>query len=300
MKTILNTLKKIKGGCTILLVRFSAILPDKMALKMLFRIYIGTNLDINNPKTYSEKIQWFKLYGLKPEYTMMVDKYLVKDYVASIIGDEYIIPNYGAWEHFDDIDFGKLPNQFVLKTNHDSGGIVICTDKNNFDKEKAKLKLDKSLKRNYGRLYREKQYSKVHRKILAEKFLVDESGCDLKDYKFFCFNGKVAMLFIAANRFNQEETSFDFFDRDFNHLPIIYGHPHSKTPIKKPSSFDKMISLAEKLSKGMPQVRIDFYDVNGQVYFGELTFTSNSGLVPILPVEWDRYMGDLFKLPNKN
>lgn len=273
-------------------------MSDEKYLKLLYRVNIGKKLNLENPQTYNEKLQWLKINDRKDIYTEMVDKHLVKDYVKKIIGEEYIIPTLGVWDSFDEINFEKLPEQFVLKCTHDSGGLIICTDKNKLDKVKAKKKLEKCLKINYYKRFREWPYKNVKPRIIAEKYMVDESGTELKDYKFFCFDGKVKAMFIATDRSDPNtETKFDFFDRDFNHLPFINGHPNSDKKIKKPESFEKMIELAEKLSVGMPQVRIDFYDIYGQVYFGEITFFHWSGTKPFEPEEWDYTFGSWIELP---
>ena len=201
----------------------------------------------------------------------------------------------GVWDKFDDIDFAQLPNQFVLKTTHDSGGIVIVKDKNKMDMQKARKKLEKSLQRKYFLMSREYPYKDVKPRIIAEKFMVDESGTELKDYKFFCFNGEVKFLFVATDR--PFDTRFDFFDADFNHLPFKQGHPWAKKEIKKPANFEEMKRAAAALSKGMPHVRVDLYNINGEIYFGELTFFHFSGVVPFEPAEWDEKIGDYLKLP---
>lgn len=274
--------------------------PDKAYLKLMYRFRMGKPLNLESPETYNEKLQWLKLYDRNPEYSIMVDKIAVKDYVRNIIGEEYIIPTLGVWNSPDDIDFKALPDQFVLKCNHDSGGLVICNDKSKLDIDKAKTGLRKALKRRYFYHGREWPYKNVKPQILAEKYMVDESGYELKDYKIFCFNGEPKVMFIASDRSSKtEETKFDFFDMDFNHLPFLNGHPNSKKPIKKPVSLEKMKELARKLSKGIPQVRIDFYDINGHIYFGEITFSHWSGMVPFEPEEWDYKLGEMIDLPGK-
>lgn len=269
-------------------------------LKRLYRAQMKKELNLDNPKTYNEKLQWLKLYDRNPLYTKMVDKYEVKRYVADLIGDEYIIPTIGVWDRFDDIDFDKLPNQFVLKCTHDSGGLVICKDKSKLDLEAAKLKICKSLNRNYYYQGREWAYKDVKPRIIAENYMVDESGYELKDYKFFCFNGVVKAMFIATDRqVVGEETKFDFFDADFNHLPFTNGHPNSKQIIQKPTQFEQMKQLAVILSDGIPHARIDFYEIKGQIYFGEITLSHWSGMVPFEPEEWDYIFGEWLTLPDK-
>lgn len=253
-------------------------------------------LNLKNPQTFNEKLQWIKLYDHNPLYTTLVDKYRVKEYVKSHIGDEHVIPLLGAWDAVEDIDWHKLPNQFVLKVNHDCGGQVICKDKAKLAIDKAKGKLEKALKRNYYYEGREWPYKNVNPKIFAEEYMEDEFG-ELRDYKFFCFDGKVKAMFVATDRSKDSETCFDFFDADYNHLPFTQGHPNAKVLPQKPKGFDKMKELAEKLSKGIPEVRVDFYDVNGHVYFGEFTFFHFGGMVKFNPVEWDYKFGSWINLP---
>lgn len=254
------------------------------------------NLDY--PKTYNEKLQWLKLNDIHPEYGELVDKATAKEYVRKIIGDEFIIPTLGVWDSFDEIDFDKLPNQFVLKTTHDSGGVVVVSDKREFDVCSARKKLEKSLRNNFFYAHREYPYKYVKPRILAEQYMVDESGTELKDYKFFCFDGKFKMLFVATDR-GIGDVKFDFFDTEFNHLPFKQGHPWSARDVQKPVGFEKMIELSEILSKGFPHVRVDLYDINGKIYFGELTFFHFSGNVPFEPEEWDSKIGSWLKLPTE-
>lgn len=274
-------------------------MSDEKYLKLRYKCIMGKELNLENPITYNEKLQWLKLYDRKPEYTKMVDKYEAKKYVSDIIGDEYIIPTLGVWENAEDIDFDALPNEFVLKCTHDSGGMVICNDKSQLDIQSTKATLNHFLNRNFYSLHREWPYKNVKPRIIAEKYMVDESGYELKDYKFFCFDGRVQAMFIATDRNEKTETCFDFFDRDFNHMPVVNGHPNTKKELKKPQGFEKMIELAEKLSIGIPQVRIDFYDINGKVYFGEMTFFHWSGLKKFEPEKYDKIFGDWITLPNK-
>ena len=276
-------------------------MPDKAFIKMEYRCNMRRKLDLDNPRTYNEKLQWLKLYDRKPQYVKMVDKYEVKEYVANLIGEEYIIPTLGVWEKFEDIDFNALPNQFVLKCTHDSGGIVICTDKEKFNIDQARKKINKFLKRKFFYEHREWAYKDVKPRIIAEKFMEDKSTNELRDYKFFTFGGKPKLLFIASDRQNKnEETKFDFFDMDYNHLDIKNGHPNANTIPSKPQNFEEMKILAEKLSQNTPQLRVDFYEVDGKVYFGELTFFHWGGIVPFEPEEWDRTLGDWIVLPSKN
>ncbi|MCR5361421.1 MAG: glycosyl transferase [Bacteroidales bacterium] len=260
---------------------------------------MGKEMNWKNPQTFNEKLQWLKVHNRKSEYTVMVDKYLVKKYVAEKIGEEYVIPSLGVWDRVEDIDFDALPDQFVLKCTHDSGGIVICKDKSKLDRQAAIKKLSKGLKSNYFLRNREWPYKNVKPRIIGEPYMCDVND-ELNDFKWFCFDGKPHVMFIATDRFNvQEETKFDFYDMDFRHLPFTNGHPNATCQIEKPQTFEKMKSLAEKLSAGIPHVRVDFYDVDGRIYFGELTFFHWSGLVPFSPEEWDYTLGSWINLPNK-
>ena len=271
---------------------------DEKYLKHKFKLEMGYDLNLNHPQTFNEKLQWLKLHDRNPLYTVMVDKYKAKEYVGNIIGSKYIIPTLGVWDKFEDIDFDKLPTQFVLKTTHDSGGVFICKNKEDFDIHAARLKLEKSLKRNFYYQGREWPYKNVKPRIIAEKYMVDEQTNELRDYKFFCFNGTPKMLFVATDRQNPtEETKFDFYDMDFKHLPFSNGHPNSHKPITKPDTFAEMVKLATILSKNIPHVRVDFYEINGKVYFGELTFYHWSGFMKFEPHEWDKKIGDLIHLP---
>lgn len=275
-------------------------LPDALYLKLFYKWLMHRPLDLDNPRTYTEKIQWLKLYDRNPLYTKMVCKYDAKEYVKSILGEEYIIPTIGVWDSVEDIDFDSLPNQFVLKCTHDSGGLVICKDKSKLDIYSAKKKLKKCLNTNYYITSKEWPYKNVKRRIIAEKYMVDESGYELKDYKFFCFGGKVKALFVATDRgVEGEETKFDFFDENFKHLPLTNGHPNTKKTPKKPEFFDEMKRIAEILSKNIPHVRVDLYNINGKIYFGEMTFAHWSGFVPFQPEEWDYIFGSWLVLPSK-
>ena len=259
-------------------------------------------LNLNNPKTFNEKLQWLKLYNRKPEYTTMVDKYAVKEYVASKIGESYIIPTLGVWDKPEDIDWDSMPNQFVLKTTHGGGnlGVVVVKDKLSIDKEVIIQNLKKSMKLDLYKRNREWPYKNVPKRILAEAFLEDKTTQELRDYKFFCFDGKVKALFIATDRQTREEPYFNFFDGDFNSLDFKQGHPRNVVLPEKPSTFEKMKEVAATLSKGIPHVRVDLYEVNGRVYFGEMTFFHFGGIVPFEPEVWDYKFGEMIKIPMIN
>ena len=268
-------------------------------LKHHYRLNFGKKLNLENPVTYTEKLQWLKLYDHRPEYTEMVDKYGVKKYVAEKIGEQYVIPLLGVWESVDDIDFDLLPERFVLKTTHDSGGIVTCKDKSNLNISTVKRKLGYFMKRNYYDYSREWPYKNVKHRIIAEEYMEDSTLGELRDYKFFTFGGVPKVLYIAQGRGKGEPTVADFFDMDFNHLPFTIDHDMAPASPRKPQCFEEMKELAAKLSEGTPQLRVDFYEVDGKVYFGEMTFFHCSGLVPFHPEEWDKVFGDWVKLPEK-
>lgn len=257
-------------------------------------------MNLDSPKSYNEKLQWLKLFDRDSKYTKLVDKYEVKKYVSSVIGNQYIIPTLGVWDSFDDIDFASLPDRFVLKCTHDSGGVVICKDKSTFDKVKAKRIIQSSLKKNFFYEGREWPYKNVKPRVIAEKYMEDPDSGELPDYKFFCFDGVVKALFIATDRQKKDEdTKFDFFDAEYNHLEFTNGHPMAKETPAKPKCFEEMKELAALLSKGIPQVRVDFYEVNGEVLFGELTFSHWSGLTPFVPEKWDNIFGSWINLPQR-
>lgn len=272
---------------------------DELYLKIYYWLSMRKKLQLNPPILFNEKLQWLKLYNRRPEYVTMVDKYAVKEYVAKIIGEEYVIPTIGVWNSPDKIDLDKLPNQFVLKTNHDGGGngIVVCKDKSLLNKKKTLRELRHSFNRNTYLIGREWPYKMVKKCVFAEQYMEDDKTKELRDYKFFCFNGEVKALYVATNRASQTGVCFDFFDTDFNHLDIYQGHPLSGKPLEKPVSFDLMKEMVEKLSRGIPHVRVDFYEVNGHPYFGEFTFFHLGGTGSFQPEKWDKVFGDWIKLP---
>ena len=279
-----------------LLYRISAVLPDKTYLKWRYRFQMGRKLDLDNPVTFNEKLQWLKLYNRRPEYTVMVDKVKAKDWVADRIGKEYIIPTLEVWAAPDEIDFNALPDQFVLKCNHNSGGLCICKDKSRLDISKVKDDLRKWLKKDYSRFGREWPYKDVPRRILAEKFMVDESGTELKDYKVFCFDGEPEIIEVDYDRFAEHKRNIYGKNWDFIDLEIQYPSDKSHE-IARPEKLEEMLELARELSKGIPHLRVDFYCIDNRLYWGELTFFHGSGYERFNPEEWDERLGKLIKLP---
>ena len=283
----------------LLKLRISRLIPDKAYLKLKYRIIFGKKLNLNNPQTFNEKLQWLKLYDRNPMYTMLTDKYEVRKYVAEVIGEEHLIPLLGVWERFEEIDFDKLPNEFVLKPTHTSGDIFICKDKSKVDLTELRKIVNKWLKREYYWFHREWPYKNIKPRIIAEKYMVDESGIELKDYKFMCFNGKPKILFVVSNRHLEGGLKMDFYDLDWNLLPFERHYKRSGKVMPKPRSFNKMIEIAEKLSQGIPFVRVDLYEVDGHPYFGELTFYPGAGFEEFTPEEWDYIIGSWLQLPSR-
>lgn len=272
-------------------------IPEKTYLKFVFKERMGKKLDFENPKTYNEKLQWLKLYDRNPEYTRMVDKHEAKLYVAEKLGEQYIIPTLGVWDKFEDINFEALPQKFVLKTTHDSGGVVIVKDKSQFDIEKAKTKLKKSLKRNYFWTNKEWPYKNVKPRIIAEEFLEDMD--ELVEYKMFCFNGEVKIVLVCKGQAHGAGRTNDYCDINLKRFPFVSLNPNSEGDLPVPKEMPELLEIAKKLSAGIPQVRVDTYLADGRIYFGELTFFHNSGMATFDPPEWDEKIGEWITLPKK-
>ena len=275
--------------------------PGEEFLKRVYRFNMNRELNLDDPVTYTEKLQWLKLYDHRPEYSVMVDKYAAKEFVAERIGAEHVIPLLGVWDSVEDIDFENLPQRFVLKTTHDSGGIVICKDKAKLNITAAKKKLNRFMKREYYRCNREWPYKNVKPRIIAEKYMLNHEGsAELSDYKWFCFDGVARVMFVVTDRQTPGVgTKMDYFDMEFRHLPFTNGCPNATREIEKPVNFERMREMAERISKGLPHVRVDFYEADGQVYFGEITFFDGCGMTPFEPEEWDTIFGSWIQLPEK-
>lgn len=282
---------------TALLARCGRLLPDSWFLRIKYFQVFGKILNLKNPKTFNEKLQWLKLYDRKPEYTVMVDKIEAKKWVADRIGDEYIIPTLGVWDSAEEIDFDSLPNQFVLKTNHDSGAVIICKDKSKFNIDEARKKLAASLKRDYYILGREWPYKDVKRRILAEKYMVDESGYELKDFKIFCFDGKPAFIQVDFDRFADSGHKRNLYSTNWEILDFQYGYPSVRShTIERPVNLEEMLQCASTLSKGHPFLRVDFYSINGSSKFGETTFFPECGFGKFEPSSADEKYGQNLKI----
>ncbi len=274
-------------------------LNDKAYLKMEFYLRMGYKLNLKHPQTYNEKLQWLKLYDRKDIYTIMVDKCEVKKYVSSVIGEQYIIPTLGVWERFEDIDFEKLPKQFVLKCTHDSGGLVICKDKSTLNLEVIKTKIENCLRRNYYLHEREWPYKNVRPCIIAEEYLGMLGSETLIEYKIFCFNGEPKLFLVCQGEGHGAGRTNDFYDLDFHHIPVTMTNPNAKEICPKPKEYDELVVLAKRLSSGIPQLRVDFYVADGKIYFGELTFFHDSGYCQFKPEMYDEEFGKLIQLPQK-
>ena len=277
--------------------KITHILPDKIYLKLMFRIKMHKKLDLRNPKSFNEKLQWLKLYDRNPDYIKMVDKYEAKKYVADIIGEEYIIPTLGIYDKFDDIDFDKLPKQFVIKCTHDSGGIVICRDKSKLDIENAKKKIESSLKENYYYYGREWPYKYVKPRILIEQYMEDKKAKELIDYKIFCFNGEPKIIYVSEGLENHETASISFYDINFNEIDIKRSDfKKFDKKLEAPLNLEQMKEFSKILSNNIPHVRCDWYEINNKVYFGELTFSTCSGFIPFEREDMDHIIGEQLKL----
>lgn len=282
---------------------FPSLFPDAWYLRAYYFFEMGRELNLNSPVLYSEKLQWLKIHNRKPEYAMMVDKIRVKDYVTSLIGKEFIIPTIAVYSSFEEIDFDKLPDQFVLKCNHDSGNIIVCKDKEKLDIDRARNVLIDALHTDFYLRGREWPYKNIKRRIMAETFLSTQdepfyNHFGMTDFKFSCFNGEVHDVMVCLER-ESGETKFYFFDKDWNLLR--YNKRGKAAPegftIPKPENFDKMIEIAETLSNNIPYLRVDLYNVAGKIYFGEMTFFPQSGFDPNLLPETENLYGDLIELP---
>lgn len=275
--------------------------PDRMSdrwyLKSLWKRTFGYELDLNHPRTFNEKLQWLKLYDRNPLYVTLVDKYRVKQWVAERIGEQYVIPTLAVYNSVDEIDLDSLPDKFVLKCNHDSGNVVICKDKSTFNLQAAKQKLAVALKYDYYLQWREWPYKKVGRCIIAERYMEDFSGDDVIDYKMMSFNGVVKCSFTCTNRRSKGGLNVTFFDTDWNRLPFTRMYPADSNAVKKPVSYENMVELTERMTEHLPFSRVDFYEIDGKPYFGEITLYPGAGFESFHPDSWDLVLGEWLTLP---
>jgi hypothetical protein len=265
-------------------------MPDKMFLNFMFWLKFGKKINFRNPKTFNEKLQYLKVYNRNPKYCDYADKYLVREFIKQTIGEQHLIPLIAVYDSVDEIDWNMLPHKFVMKCTHASGRNVICSNKDDLNIEKTKKKLKKWISKNFYWHGREWVYRSIRPRIIVEQFLEVING-DLLDYKFFCFNGDPKCLFVASDRNTGEGLKVDFYDMKWNLMPFERHHKNSGKNLIKPKSFDKMIELSKKLSKGIPFVRVDFYEFEGNIYFGELTFFPGNGMLEFTPEYYDELLG---------
>lgn len=277
--------------------KIAPIVPDKAYLRIKYYLRMGRKLHLQSPKTFNEKLQWLKLYERKPDDKVLSDKYAVKQYITETLGEQYVIPLLGVWNHFDDIDFNSLPDRFVLKCTHDSGGLVICKDKSKLDLKKAKKIIERSLKYDYFIYSRENAYKDVPRRIIAEAYMEDITSGELVDYKVHNFNGEPKFILLCQNRFKDGGLCEDFYSAEWEHLDIKRPyHPNAPEVAEKPEELEEILRLSRILSKGRPFVRTDFYIINHRVYFGEITFSPACGMTSFVPEKWDTIFGEWIEL----
>ena len=273
-------------------------MPDEEYTKRMYKANLGKSLNLENPTTFNEKLQYLKLYDHNPKYIKMVDKFEAKKFIAETVGEQFVVPTLGVWNRFEDIEFDKLPSSFVLKCTHDSGGIIICKDKRKLDIKSVRKKIKKHLNKNYYYLWREWPYKEVPPRIIAEPYMVDESGVELKDYKVFCFNGKAEYVEVDFNRFIEHK--LNPYDFDWTPLHFCDKSPNDyDANIPKPRRLEDMRRLSELLSKGIDFLRVDFYSINDLIYVGELTFYPGSGVIDFNPPEMDLYYGNKLRITIK-
>lgn len=279
-------------------VLFGNIMPDKLYLKLMYQVKLGKRLNLKNPISFNEKLNWLKLYDRKDIYTKMADKFEVRQIVKEYLGEEYLIPLLGVWDRAEDINFDMLPEQFVLKCTHDSGSVIICKDSFSFDREGAVKKLQDTLRNNYFYPSREWPYKNIKPRIIAECYMVDESNTELKDYKIYNFNGEPELIQVDFGRFTHHERNL--YSTEWKYIDEEIEYPKNpNVQIDKPENLQEMLSFARLISKGIPSVRTDFYSVNGKTYFGEITFYQEGGFARFSSKEYEKKLGSLIRLPEK-
>ena len=300
-KKIKNPQRAVIDFCKNKNYRYAHLVPDKLFVKCMYKVYTGRKLNLKNPILFNEKLQWLKLYNRNPEYINMVDKAAAKKIVSEKCGDEYVIPTVGIYDNVNDIPFDDLPNSFVIKCTHDSGSVILCRDKASLDIPKIKEELENELAVNFFWFGREWPYKYVKPKIIIEKALFDENGNAPIDYKFFCFDGSVKFFQVDFDRFSSRKSNY--YDVDCNLLPFEKAKCRSDSSIefKRPEKFSDMISAAEKLSRGLPFLRVDLYYFHNKIYFGEMTFFPGSGCLRLVSnsVDAEKIIGDMINLPKK-
>lgn len=280
------------------LIQLLRFIPDEPYLKMVYWIKTGKKLNLKNPQTFCDKLNWLKLHDRHPEYSKLADKITVKEIVKEKLGYDACFETLGVYDHYDDIDFDSLPNEFVMKCNHDSGSVKIIHNKNEINHKELRKFFEGRLKIEQYLIGREYSYKGIKPKILIEKYMVPEGQTDITDYKFFCFDGEPKIVYTVINRYSGD-TKIDYYDMDWNYLNIVDGcKPKSLTKAEKPKLFEELKETTKILSKGIKFVRIDLYEVNGTIYLGEYTFYENGGFVLVTPDEWNYKLGELIKINN--
>ena len=292
MNKILFLLTHPRAAANTMLVHCGKKIPDERYLSLFYLINFGKKPNLETPQSFNEKMNWLKLRDRRDVYTTMADKYAAKTYVAERIGPEYVVKNYGVYDRWEDIDFDSLPNKFVIKGTHDSGGAFICKDKNTFDFKEAEQRIKHNLRINYFFPLREWPYKNIKPRIIVDQLLDDHSGSELRDYKFWCFNGKPTFMYVTNKGKVIKE---NFYDMDFKPISIDHGFERTIPEYEKPTNFDKMKELATQLSAGIPFVRVDFFNVDGRIYFGEFTFYDWGGMRPFRN-DWDEKIGQFIEL----
>ena len=293
LKKLIESVKSPRAGVELILRNiFAKVIPDEVYIQIIARLRFGKSFDLKNPKTFNEKLNWLKLHDRNPKYTLMADKHAVKDYVREIIGEEYVVPCYGVYENGNLIDFNSLPPKFVLKCTHDSSGAIICKDRETFNQDAAINFINRCLKKNNFWHLREWVYKDISPRVIVDQLLDDGSGHELRDYKFWCFNGIPRVMYITNKAQNIYE---NFYDMDFKAIDINHGFKRQKPEYEKPKQFELMKQLASKLSKDIPFVRVDFFNIGQKVYFGEFTFYDWGGFRPFNNMQTDLMLGKMLK-----
>lgn len=272
---------------------------DEIYLKIIYRARLGKKLNLQNPKTFNEKIQWMKLHCREQQPGFLTDKYLVKKYVADRVGERYLIPTIGIWNSFDAIDFESLPKQFVLKCTHDSGTVVVCRDKNKLDRDNIRKRFENALRRNYYTEGREISYKYIEPRIMAEEYVQDMASANLTVYKIMCFGGEPKLIKVICDDHTDTQT-IDFMDTDWKKVRLKQNFPNRDGELPKPRKLDEMLSVAKELSKDFAYLRVDLYEAGEKIYFSEISFFSDSGFAPFYPEEWDEKLGGWVHLNGKN
>lgn len=275
-------------------------LTDRRYLELLFKKNTGYALNLEQPRTFNEKLQWLKLYNRNPLYSNLVDKYEVRKYVTEKIGSQYLNTIYGVYKNFEEINFKELPDQFVLKPTHTSGDYFICKNKNMINYKKLKSDVDRWMERNYFQLHREWPYKNAEPRIISEKLLIQENSEELRDYRLFCFNGEPKFIAVDFSITDKNKTRRNLYDLNWDLMDATISYPRElEIEVEQPEKLDELIEISRKLAKGIPHARIDFYIIKNQIIFGEITFFHQAGMGTIKPHSFDLQMGEWININSK-